>query len=174
MPPPDLRPAGHPLPAGEPAEPKPRAREEAEEVSRVPRQHLGAEVFWGLRVLPNPSTSVRALRPWSLPSLFCSDFPLSPLTHSYMVLPRIQQEIILFCYPVSALLPTDHVSLGNFLGLSGPPHPHLSSVEFVVEGKDSLAWWLGVQVLVQVSAGPLASCVTLDKSFNPSQPDSSP
>lgn len=44
VPPSDLWPGGHPLLAGEPAEPKPRAGEEAEEVSGVPDGCLGAGV----------------------------------------------------------------------------------------------------------------------------------
>lgn len=57
-------------------------------------------------------------------------------THGCVVLPRIQQEIILLCYPVSALLPATHISLGAFLASLGLSIP-TKSEGLVVEAESA-------------------------------------
>lgn len=105
---------------------------------------VGAGDFWGLQVVllspPHFCQGPSSTRPNPLVRPLISSPPLVP--YSCKVLPRLQQEVIPSCYPIG------RVTSGSFLGLSGPQHPRLSSEELVMEGKDTLSWWLGEQALM--------------------------
>lgn len=98
---------------------------------------------------------------WNPSPLILSPFSSPPLTlNPCKLLPSMKQEVVLFCTHL-ALQPIDHVTLGNFLGLSGPQHPPLSSEELVMEGEDTLAWWLGEPALMSSHPTSSASCTSL-------------
>lgn len=101
VPPSDLRPGGHPPPAGEPAKSQPRAREEAEKVSHVWGQGegcLGAGVFWGPWVLLlSPLTAVRAPRSWGVTASSCPKCPVP--SHLILASPKNSARNYSFLLP---------------------------------------------------------------------------
>lgn len=120
----DLRPGGHALPAGEPAEPKPRLGEEAEEVSR----DLGARVGClgtGVSRFSSEAPSLQSglFVPGAQPPSSALTRPVPP--HSWLCAspkdPARNHSSLLSSLSSTASHPH---KLGGFLGLSGPQHPH--------------------------------------------------
>lgn len=129
-------------------------------------------VFWGLQLLLlSPFTSARDPHPCGLLSLFC---PNPHSAHTHLIPVRLSQEsskkMILFCSPVSALLPHDFGELSWPLWASTSPFIKSQVCYGERRQLSMVVWSASADVKPPGFKSQLClflSRVTLDKSFDP-------